>query len=301
MLNSFLIRLWQLDPMQLEYPPKTTHELYVMVMPDRGFDPQTGTNGRIEPAPGADFYAHGMGPDPQTFHPSGRLEKADTIIGMSSAYVSADGDQKRGTMSDQLSAITTDGREVVLNKDGGWAYRKGPAEGEEPFTFRQTRWGMSPDQVQAAEEAELLKASEDGLVYKGQLSRFSCLIAYIFAQDCLVRSKYNLLVEHAVSHEYISDFEFLQSVLQKKYGDPVESQQHWLEDRYRDEEEFWGRAVTLGHLVYYDAWNTENTEISLMLRAEDGRIYLEIEYSSTKLEKLENEEQEEEPADLELF
>jgi hypothetical protein len=204
-------------------------------------------------------------------------------------------------MSDQLSAITTDGREVVLNKDGGWTYSNGRAEGDEPFSFRRTRWGMSPDQVQAAEDTELLKASEDGLVYKGKISRFSCLIAYIFGQGRLVRSKYNLLVEHAVSHEYISDFEFLQSVLQKKYGDPIESQQHWLDERYRDEDEFWGRAVTLGHLVFYDAWTTESTEVSLMLRAEEGRIFLEIEYSSTKLEELESEEQEEEPTDLELF
>lgn len=204
-------------------------------------------------------------------------------------------------MSDQLSAFTTDGREVVLNEDGGWSYRNGPAAGDEPFTFRKTRWGMSPDDVQAGEESELLKASEDGLVYKGKISRFSCLIAYIFTQGQLVRSKYNLLVEHAVSHEYISDFEFLQSVLQKKYGDPMESQQHWLDERYRDEEEFWGRAVTLGHLVYYDAWTTDNTEISLMLRAEDGRIFLEIEYSSTKLEELEREEEPEESADLEMF
>ena len=51
--------------------------------------------------------------------------------------------------------------------------------------------------------------------------------------------------------------------------------------------------------MFYEAWSTELTEISLMLRGEEDRIFLEIEYSSKDLEEL--EDQEENPADLDLF
>lgn len=202
-------------------------------------------------------------------------------------------------MSNTFSATTTDGREVVLHEDGGWSFRRDQAEGDAAYDFRKTRWGMSPDLVRAAETAELLKASDNGLIFKDRIVRFPCLVAYIFALGQLVRAKYNLLAEHAVPSEYLSDFEYLQGVLQNKYGDPAESQQHWLDDRYKDDQELWGRALTLGHLVLYEAWSTDSTEISLMLRGEEGRVLLEIEYSSLALQNLEDE-QEEKP-NLDLF
>lgn len=203
--------------------------------------------------------------------------------------------------AETLSAVTRDGRDVVLYPDGGWAFGK-PGEAEskpEPFTFRRTRWGNAPAEVQASESGELVKASEDGLIFKDRVSKFPCLIAYFFAHGRLVRAKYNLLVEHALSNEYIADFDFLLGILQKKYGQPSDSQKHWLDERYKDDEEAHGRAVLLGHLVLYEAWLTESTEVSLMLRGDDNRIFLEIEYSSRALENLESEAAD--SAELDLF
>lgn len=200
-----------------------------------------------------------------------------------------------------LWAVTRDGRDVILYPDGGWAFgQRSDAESkQEAFTFRRTRWGFSPSEVQAAESGELVKASEDGLIFKDRISKFPCLIAFFFARGHLVRAKYNLLVEHALSSEYLADFEFLLGILQKKYGTPTDSQKHWLDERYKEDEEAWGRAVLLGHLVLYEAWLTESTEISLMLRGDDNRIYLEIEYSSRALQNLEEEESD--SAELDYF
>ena len=119
-----------------------------------------------------------------------------------------------------LYAVTQDGKDVILHPNGGWAFRK-PGEAmlaPEPFTFRRTRWGQAPADVQASESGELVKASEEGLIFKDRISKFACLIAYFFAKGRLVRAKYNLLVEHALSSEYLADFDFLQGILQKKYG-----------------------------------------------------------------------------------
>jgi hypothetical protein len=201
--------------------------------------------------------------------------------------------------AETIWAVTHDGRDVLLYPDGGWVFGK-PADLEaQPFTFRRTRWGFSPSEVQTSESGELVKASEDGLIYKDRISKFPCLIAYFFARDRLVRAKYNLLVEHALSNEYVADFEYLLGILQKKYGQPVDTQKQWFDDRYKDDEEAWGRAVLLGHLVLYDVWLTDSTEISLMLRGDDNRVFLEIEYSSRALESLEEEASA--TAELDLF
>jgi hypothetical protein len=200
-----------------------------------------------------------------------------------------------------LWASTRDGRNVILYPDGGWAFGEPGDEvpASEPFTFRRTRWGFSPAEVGASEGSELVKATEEGLIYKDRVSKFPCLIAFFFASGKLVRAKYNLLAEHALSSEYIADFEYLLGLLKKKYGNPSDSQRHWLDERYKDDEEAWGRAVLLGQLVLYEAWLTDSTEISLMLRGDDNRIYLEIEYTSRALENLETEEAD--SAELELL
>lgn len=201
--------------------------------------------------------------------------------------------------AETLWAVTRDGREVVLHPDGGWAFGR-PSETEPKlFTFRRTRWGYSPAEVQSSEACELVKASEDGLIYKDRLSKFPCLIAYFFARGHLVRAKYNLLAEHPLANEYIADFEFLLGILQKKYGPPADSQKHWTDERYKADEEAWGRAVLLGHLVLYDCWLTDSTEVSLMLRGDDHRVFLEIEYSSRDLANLEDETTN--TAELDLF
>ena len=190
--------------------------------------------------------------------------------------------------TESRTAITDDGREVTLGPDGMWTYQDTGTTGHDPYHFRRCRWGMTSDQVRESETAELIKESEEGLIFKGRVSRYPCLMAFIFAQGRLVRAKYNLLGEHVSPNDYFDDFEHLQGILVRKYGEPVDQKQHWLDDRLREEEESWGKAVALGHLVFWAGWQTEATEISLMLRGEDQRILLEVEYSSRELGNLED-------------
>jgi hypothetical protein len=106
-----------------------------------------------------------------------------------------------------------------------------------------------------------------------------------------VRARYNLLIEHAAPADYISDFEFVQSLLVRKYGASSRTHYQWLNDQYRKDDHAWGKAVSLGHLVLWDSWLLDGTEISLMLRGEDRRVQLEIEYASMDLEHMAEESQ----------
>jgi hypothetical protein len=185
-------------------------------------------------------------------------------------------------------AVTDEGKEVVLRDDGSWSYRDEDSATPVPADFRKTSWGMARGQVRELETAEIVKENDDGLIYRGQVARHPCLIVYFFAQERLVRAKYNLIAEHASPQDYIADFEQLHATLSKKYGTSIKDHCHWIDDRYRDDHESWGKAVALGHLVLWVSWETDATEISLMLRNQEQRLLLEVEYSSKVLENLEN-------------
>ena len=178
---------------------------------------------------------------------------------------------------------------MVLSADGDWSYADPKTEVSELRGFRNTSWGMSREEVIHTESAELVKESPEGLIYRTRLSKFPALAAYMFARERLVRAKYNLLIEHAAPSDYILDFEFVQTLLIRKYGASAKTHYHWIDDRYREDEHSWGKAVALGHLVLWDSWLLTGTEISLMLRSEEQRIALEIEYSSMDLEDMAEE------------
>lgn len=192
-------------------------------------------------------------------------------------------------MATAKTAITEDGRRLVLGADGEWSYEEPHTDTTESRNFRDTSWGMTREEVMHTESVELVKQNPEGLIYRTRLSKFPALIVYMFARKHLVRAKYNLLIEHASPFDYISDFEFVQSLLVRKYGASSKTHYHWIDDRYREDEHSWGRAVALGHLILWDSWQVNGTEISLMLRSEEQGIVLEIEYSSMELEHMAEE------------
>ena len=78
----------------------------------------------------------------------------------------------------------------------------------------------------------------------------------------------------------------------KKYGEPDESNEHWLNDLYQDDYQEWGVPVSIGHLVYFTTWNTDGTSICLALTGENYEISLNIEYSSIEFSYLEEQRNE---------
>lgn len=188
------------------------------------------------------------------------------------------------------SGFTETGRKIVLNDDGAWEYEDAVPKGGTPHDFRRCHWGMSRAQVKNLEKSELLKDVPQGLVYSGRVSSFPCFIAYFFVQDRLVRARYTITSNHEYPEDYLEQFGELRQILARKYGEPGSSEQKWWDDLYREDKSSWGKAVALGHLAQWSVWETETSEISLMLRGGDQEIYLEIEYCSKALAELEEDE-----------
>lgn len=187
------------------------------------------------------------------------------------------------------SGFTETGKKIVLKEDGAWEYAEKAVPSAGAYDFRKCHWGMSRAQVKNLEKTELLKEAPEGLVYSGRVSNFPCFIAYYFVQDRLVRARYNITSSHEFPGGYLDQFKELQTILEKKYGLALRVEQKWWDELHKDDEASWGRAVALGHVAFWAAWETDTSEISLMLRGEDQQIFLEIEYCSKSLSDLESE------------
>jgi hypothetical protein len=158
-----------------------------------------------------------------------------------------------------------------------------PVQVNSQYDFRKTTWGMTKEQVLASETAELVTQDKDrSLTYKGSVNDLDCRIIYVFAYDTLVKARYSIIEEHANKNEYITDFEKLKELLNKKYGDPAKERTTWLSNIYKDNSRDWGLAISLGQLVYFTEWDTESTQIWLMLHGDNHEIQFSVEYTSIK-------------------
>jgi len=154
--------------------------------------------------------------------------------------------------------------------------------------FRNANWGMTYSQVKSSESAKLVKESSDLLAYQTTLADFDAFVLYIFAGGKLTRTQYKIIETHTNKNDYISDYNTLKELLQKKYGNTTGDEKIWKNELYKDDLSEWGFAVSLGHLVYYATWKTAKTDVILSLSGENYEIETVIEYSSTELGKLED-------------
>jgi len=155
--------------------------------------------------------------------------------------------------------------------------------------FRNAKWGMTLNQVKQTEPEKPVKETSELLAYKTNISNFETFAIYIFVGDKLTRAKYALLETHSNKNDYITDYNTLKSLLNKKYGNSIEDVTRWKNDLYKENYSDWGFAVSLGHLLYYSSWKTDRTEIFMCLSGENYEIENIIEYTSLELITFEDE------------
>lgn len=160
--------------------------------------------------------------------------------------------------------------------------------------FRSTEWGMTRETVRSTEEATLLGESELGLLYSGDIAGLECRIVYYFAEDRLFQACYSVIQEHSNRNDYLDDYTNLKELLTKKYGEPQVDETRWKNTLFQDHMSEWGTAVSMGHLVYYCIWDSEDTEISLSLAGDNFNIIHFVIYKSKTLSREQDEIREKE-------
>lgn len=165
------------------------------------------------------------------------------------------------------------------------------------YDFRKTKWGMSISQVKSSEPLTVAKEDENLLGYKTTVIGKDVLVIYIFVDNQLVRTKYVLAESHTNKNDFITDYNDFKNILIKKYGKPKQDKTVWRKELYKDDYSRWGTAISLGHLIYFTSWETEDTEISTILMGENYSISCIVEYSSKNLKEIEKKAQEKKALD----
>lgn len=165
----------------------------------------------------------------------------------------------------------------------------------EEYDFRNVNWGMSREEVKSIETADDFLELEDGAyTYKATVASLDSYLIYDFVENKLASSAYMFLVEHSNENLYIEDFYDLKTLLIKKYGEPAFNIINWDNDLYKDSEQDYGFAVSIGHLEYFTRWETDKTTIKLQLGGDNYDILLSLIYISKEYKDLLNKADEEE-------
>ena len=160
----------------------------------------------------------------------------------------------------------------------------------ENYNFRHTRWGMTQEEVIGSEEKmDPVEKTEHLVKYKTQVLGKNVVLLYLFAQNELIGSSYNLDDNYLNSHHFIGTYNKFKQALMKKYGKPNEEITNWLNDTYKNERKKWGLALSLGHTEYAASWNTQSTTIKCSLREERYYVLCLVEYWSIEHSHLSDE------------
>ena len=153
----------------------------------------------------------------------------------------------------------------------------------ENYDFRLLRWGMTQNDVIAAEKKmEPVERSENMITYKTQILNRNVLLHYLFVQDKLVGAIYKLDDNYINSGHFIKAYNQFKQKVAERYGPPNKESTNWLNATYRNNRKKWGLALSLGHIEYVTNWNTQNTTIECSLREQNYNLICLLEYWSVE-------------------
>jgi len=148
------------------------------------------------------------------------------------------------------------------------------------YDFRKTKWGMSQQEVTKSEPGQPIDGDSEALVFTDFLDGEHCYVLFRFENNRLIGGMYYFDIWHTNPNDYILDFKKFKGLLTKKYGSPVEDNVHWKDELFKEDDQSYGIAIGMGHLVYGAKWETPTTEITLTLYGENYKINLVAIYSS---------------------
>ena len=143
--------------------------------------------------------------------------------------------------------------------------------------FRKASWGMSEQQVRASESATYVASNDIELLYRGEVAGMPANICYFFQKGALIGGTYVLIPMHLNNNQYIEDYATIKEILRKQYGKPGKDETKWKDNLFKDDPNYRGTAVVMGELVLSASWETEASEILLVLSRDNLGVKLVAE------------------------
>ena len=155
---------------------------------------------------------------------------------------------------------------------------------ESNFVFNDIlnfNWKYTKDSV-LLKESSLYYRRENNYEYLNgtlKINKFDSNATFKFSNDSLIECQYILTKRYYYTTEFIYDFEEIQDILKKKYGEPTTDEQIWTSSFYRSYKEYWGVALTLGNLKCKSLWELKDGSIvEHILKGGKNKQPLEIEH-----------------------
>ncbi len=152
--------------------------------------------------------------------------------------------------------------------------------------FRQTRWGMSMDEVKASEgsspdyKGTVTGTGAEYIGYDTQLMGNDAIVVFYFGKDGLYQARYIWTEKHSNDSFYINDYNDVKKQLTKKYGNPLFDNESWdtsaHESYYKDRK---GDALSYGYLSYLTYYVTDRTAIMMSMDADNYKVSFIIDYA----------------------
>ena len=159
---------------------------------------------------------------------------------------------------DQEAVNTESGKEVTITEA---EELQGPAleQGGQPYDFRKTRWGMSLSEVKSSEDADYVGVGTVGmddeeydsaLVYEDKIGGLDVIILYIFTNEKLSQAIYQFKSRYSDPDTYLVNFNKMVEAYKNKYGAPWEVKEEWKNEKYKNDPDKVGQALSEGHINY---------------------------------------------------
>lgn len=156
------------------------------------------------------------------------------------------------------------------------------SKAEAEFDFRQAKWGMSKEQV-VASEGKPASDTPDRLLYQTDVAGLKAAMTFEFVNGKLAKAGYALMEKYVEPNQYIINGARWVEGLKEKYGEPKPDTQ-WLNDLYRNDQKKWAFAISAGHLIVRNSWETERTKIQHIIAGQNFEISVGLYYTSKELE-----------------
>ena len=162
------------------------------------------------------------------------------------------------------------------------------------FDFRNTRWGISQDDIRLSEKTKPVCDNcrkEGQIIYETSVMAKKMALLYDTIEDKLVSAGYILIENYTNENKYIETFEGFKKQLTSKYGKPTTDKIVWRSDSNKYVPNQYGMAVSIGDLEYKAKWETDRTEINMILNGNDYRITCGIMYYSREFNYLREDQE----------
>ena len=165
---------------------------------------------------------------------------------------------------------------------------------EENYDFRNTRWGMSKEDVLGSEPGEPVVKIDTQIGYFTEILDKNIYVAFIFDDEHLVSALYALRDTREKLDDSFKDFEDFKKILIMKYGEPNAGQGDiWADPSFGDEDTLkallldrskYEAALRQGQILHAAMWKADKTwiKVALSKMMEGHNCGVTVEYKSVR-------------------